>query len=156
MKSLLVLAAVLAGCSTTPLTTSEVIGKTEIQHDPATSVTSYTGPACDGVVLRAWKSEGRDVSYMLLVTTSSSSPVSYTRATDHDGVDLPIEYTNVNVDCSSSTCKYTEQIGLGVSRQYLENSTRFGVNFRLYGGGHDELFYFLGDYVTGMLKATKE
>lgn len=132
-----------------------------VSRDDFEKITSYDGPNAattdagyDFVRLRAIKMDGyKGYLYQIYVNDYYRGEWRfYDSATDSNGNSLEtILFDRKTRVCSSDTCSHTEQLGIMVSKEYLESNQNSGVKFRISGKRGSEVFYIPPGYIKGFL-----
>lgn len=135
------------------------------EYDDFRKLTKYTGSnlgsGYSSLFLRAWKNNSVDknVTYQIYVSHAHEGDWAfYNSAYDSDGKEFS-DVTKIDTDasCHSSrrevNCTLWEDIGIGVSRRYLEEHIDNGILFKLYGKGGDVQFSISSGYIEDFLYA---
>ena len=147
-----------------------IANKVEIRKDDFKKVTSFIGPNCaldepsDTLMLRAFKGRENSIEYQIYVADEylyeiirgGSGWRYYSSAHDSDGNSLGVTVIARQVDwCGSYKCSYVEILGLGVTREYLEERKARGITFKISGKNGEEVFSIPATYVQAFLSVAK-
>lgn len=169
---LLIIALLLSGCVQSinwndPLA---IANRVQVKQDDFKRVTSFTGPNCaldqatDTLVIRAWKSRDGNIEYQIYVADEYLYEVIrgglgwrfYSSAHDSDGNSLDTTVIARNVDwCGSYKCSYIEILGIGITREYLEERKDRGITVKVSGKNGEEIFSIPAAYVQAFLSVSK-
>jgi hypothetical protein len=141
--------------------------RTVINHDDFKKVTNYRGPDIasgftalyTALFLRAWKNDKTgDVQYQIYDREWYSGDWRfYDTAYDSNGNKLDVTVIDRKVnECERSKCYYHEDLGLNVSRDYLEKSRESGVKFKVSGKGGEAVEFLPPGYIQGFLSTIKQ
>ncbi len=170
-KILLVITSLIfSGCSRHPKidwsNPTETQSRVKIENDDFQKITNYRGPNVerrdkgqhyDRVFIRAWKSQkDNDTSYQIYASDTYSDFDTggwkyLSEAYDSEGKKLDLTKIDKDVSCGKYFCQHTEDVGLNVSRKYLEQHEASGISFQISGTGGKEVFSLPGGYIKGFL-----
>lgn len=149
----------LFGCVAPPtaVTTSQ---RVKVTHDPFQKFTAWEGPdfRFDGssVSLRAREVDGRPdlrVFQIYVVANYSGDWRFYEQVFDAEGTRLSASNLSRKVNsCSGGTCRFTEHVGVIVSREYLEKIKTTGVTFKIVGKAGSQVVNLPAEYVIGFME----
>jgi hypothetical protein len=170
MKTIILLAALLAGCvSTQPkIDTSNsqaVLSNINIEHDNYKKATKYSGPEIDtgsgAVFIRAFHDHKSNiVAYQIYLADQYRSTQwrFYSDAYDSDGTRLETNVIDRKVfDCAKYTgCFYTEHIGINIPESYLETKKNTGINIKVSGKAGEKIISIPAGYVKAFISAVRK
>ena len=157
------------GCAITPpidpLEPQRLISLTTTTYDSYNKRTTYRGPyyyirsqtySNDLIFLRAWK-DGDSISYQIYVRDFYYNEWRfYDRVYDSNNTELSITLIDQDVtSCSGGSCTFCEDIGINVSKDYLEINKKTGIKFKIYGKGGSQEFYLPGILIETFLSVVK-
>ncbi len=166
---------ILSGCFRRPqinwTNPAETQGRVQITQDDFKKITNYKGPNIekldqghyDKVFIRAWRAQkDKKTSYQIYVSDTYSnfytggSWKSLSEAYDSNGTKFDLIKIDTDVSCGRHYCQHTEDVGLNVSRKYLEEHIASGISFQISGTGGKEVFEVPGGYMKGFLASVPE
>ncbi|MDO8723949.1 MAG: hypothetical protein Q7J31_17230 [Syntrophales bacterium] len=162
VTSLLILSSCGAG-RVNPNDAQAVKGGISVEHDDFKKITSYTGPNVgekpDRLFIRAWKSDATgSIDYQIYVMDSYFYAWRfYDSAYDSNGNSL--KTTLISRKFYHDFAKvgiYEEDLGLEVTREYLEKNQESGIRFQISGkAGKKEVFSIPPAYIKAFLSVAK-
>jgi hypothetical protein len=168
----LVFLAVLAGSACTTLDQYHasrdpgwVAERTSVEKDDFKKLVTVVSPTVRGVMdggqydvfLRGWKdlkSRTRTTSdgfQIYVATVHGGRWHRYSSAWDSGGSQLETRSLGNDVDCSRYGCSYSEDIGIDVTRAYLEAHRGSGLSLKVSGSGGEAVVRVPAGYVAGFL-----
>lgn len=131
-------------------------------YDEFKKITTYLGPDLspvryEALLIRAFGPDARNMMYQIYVRDQYGKQWRfYNSAYDSDGNKL--EFLSISRDVGSCRygCDYYEDMGIGVSRQYLEQHKTTGLRFKISGRGGEEIYQIPAGYVRGFLDAIEK
>lgn len=144
-----------------PLQVSSAIN---VQRDDFKKVTNFRGPNVaqnrdDNVFLRAWRPDSTGkVDFQIYVSDYYGGGWRfYNTAYDDGGNRLDTTTISRNVIyCSYGSCTYREDLGLNVSRAYLEKKQDSGLTFQVSGQAGNQVFFIPGGYIKAFLSEAND
>jgi hypothetical protein len=136
--------------------------KIQAKYDEFKKLTNYTGPnvasGSDAVFLRAAKLDSGLITIQIYVSDYYEGEWRfYNSAWDSDGNRLNVTLISRKVgSCGRyGGCSHYEDVGINITREYLEARRASGIRFKLSGRGGDEIFALPGPYISAFLDAVK-
>ncbi|KAF0155031.1 MAG: hypothetical protein FD159_2366 [Syntrophaceae bacterium] len=134
-----------------------------IEHDDFKKITSYTGPNIgekpDRLLIRAWKSDATgNIDYQIYVMDSYFYAWRfYDSAYDSNGNSLKATLISRNFYYDFAKIGiYEEDLGLEITREYLEKNQENGISFQISGkAGKKEVFTIPPAYIKAFLSVVK-
>ncbi|PQA82482.1 hypothetical protein C5F52_15855 [Limnohabitans sp. TS-CS-82] len=134
-----------------------------VTRDDFKKLTRYTGPDAaedirETLLIRAWKHDkDNQVTFQIYVSDFYKGGWRhYNQAHDSNGNSLEVNVISRDViTCSGGTCAYQEDLGLQVTRDYLERNKDSGLFFKISGKGGEETFRISGAYIKAVLSVVK-
>lgn len=134
-----------------------------VQRDHLDKTTLIIGPSVttgilDTIMLRARKPDtGGEIHYQVYLTDYYHGDWHlYDKASDLQGNLLKITLNSRDVSsCAYITCSHYEQLGLDVSREYLEKNRENGLEIVISGPGGKENFSISPAYIQAFLSVAK-
>jgi hypothetical protein len=150
----------LSGClGPQPILTddAQVAVMTRATHDEYKKTTSFKGVNASRdnyLVLRGWRDDRtKSTEFQVYITSYYSGQWRfYSEAYDSEGNRLDFVSIDQHVaSCGSYSCRYSETIGLNVSRQYLEDHRTTGIRFKVSGKAGEFTDFLPAAYIKGFL-----
>lgn len=136
--------------------------RVESRYDQFRKVTTIVGPDIGiaflgkSLLIRAEKSD-RDgsIAFQIYIRDRYSGQWRfYSAAYDDSGMEIDLTALSRRVDsCQQSTCFYIEDVGLNVSKRYLEEKRYSGVRFKILGNYGEEILEIGSPYIRAILSS---
>lgn len=130
-------------------------------HDDHKGITTYEAPVLkrqeqDRVFLRSFVPDGQPATLTQIYVRSvfHGAARGYAEASDAQGAKLELVRIDSDSDCGGSYgCTVAEDIGVNVTRDYLEHAQQAGIDLRISGPGGKQSYQLPAVYVQGFLRA---
>lgn len=140
-----------------------------VEYDEFKGATIYTGPrvileeeppsAINRAYLRALKHKSLSFTFFQIYLSDdyhSEDWRLYHSAWDSHGTKLDLTVIERNVrSCNGTFCIYQENIGIDITRQYLETHQNAGIRFKVGGKRGDQIFFFPSKQIKVFLSVFK-
>lgn len=179
------IALVLSACASLNVNDPEAVtAAISVRRDEFEKLTEYIGPNAvpyslaqwfwpDKVLIRAWKGDALEALKVALKDDPDAKDLKstiyqiyvedsfvgdwrfYNSAYDANGNRLNTTLISRDVGCRGSSCQYVEQLGLEITREYLEKNKETGIRFKISGKFGENIFFIPSGYIKAFLSVVK-
>lgn len=165
MKKFLFLSLILSVVACAPITPQVDVNNQQAVSDAITTeydefrkITSFKAPEIiqtdrNRLLLRAFKEDSGNTIYQIYTANMSNGWVFYNSVYDSDGNKL--NFTKISsqvVSCvGGGRCLVREDIGVNISRDYLEKHQSTGIRFKASGRNGESIYFIPGAYIRAFL-----